>query len=269
MHPAAPLSSPDASVGVARIALSCLDLTSLNDADSEADIARLCQRAQGPFGPVAAVCVWPRLAAFARRQLPAYIRVAAVANFPDGGADLPRIGREVDAIVQAGAQEVDLVLPYAKLLAGDIQTVGRALQLARAACSGLVLKVILETGELRRPALITQASRLALDAGADFLKTSTGKTVTSATPQAARCMLKAIAAHARARIRVGFKASGGIRSVADAATYIALCGETLGPQSVGPGRLRIGASSLLDDIEAVLAGAAPGATGAPGAAGGY
>ncbi|HEX5697887.1 MAG TPA: deoxyribose-phosphate aldolase, partial [Rhodoferax sp.] len=103
-------SSP-ASIN-ARIALACLDLTSLGDADTEADIATLCQRAQSPFGPVAAVCVWPRLAAFARTHLPATIAVAAVANFPNGGADIDAALRDVEGIVEAGAQEVDLVLPY-------------------------------------------------------------------------------------------------------------------------------------------------------------
>jgi deoxyribose-phosphate aldolase len=103
----------------ARIALACLDLTSLNDADTEADIDKLCARAQGPFGPVAAVCVWPRLAAFARQKLPADIAVAAVANFPDGSADIARAVRDTATIVQSGAQEVDVVLPYQQLLAGD------------------------------------------------------------------------------------------------------------------------------------------------------
>ena len=94
----------------ARLALSCLDLTSLNAQDTEADIARLCERAQSPFGPVAAVCVWPRLAAFARRELPAHIAVAAVANFPDGSSDVQRAVSDTSDIVQSGAQEVDVVL---------------------------------------------------------------------------------------------------------------------------------------------------------------
>ncbi|MDH5538442.1 MAG: deoxyribose-phosphate aldolase [Rhizobacter sp.] len=245
----------------ARTALACLDLTSLNDADTEADVARLCQRAQGPHGPVAAVCVWPRLAGFARRELPAQIAVAAVANFPDGSADIERALRDTAQIVDSGAQEVDLVLPYARLMAGDERSVTALLSAVRKACPGLALKVILETGVLADAALIARASVLALAHGADFLKTSTGKTPVSATTDAARVMLGAIAADARAATRVGFKASGGIRSVADAAVYIALCGELLGPQAVSPQRLRIGASSLLDDIEAVLG--RPGAAPAP------
>jgi deoxyribose-phosphate aldolase len=248
----------------ARAALACLDLTSLNDADTEADVARLCERAQGPHGAVAAVCVWPRFAAFARARLPAYIGVAAVANFPDGSADVARAVRDTTAIVQAGAQEVDVVLPFAALMAGQATLTAQLLQAVRRTCEGLTLKVILETGVLADATLIEAASRIALEAGADFLKTSTGKTAVSATPQSARVMLQAIAASPRAASRVGFKASGGIRTVADAAVYIGLCAEVLGPQAVVPARFRIGASSLLNDIEAVLGGRAAGASAAPG-----
>lgn len=236
----------------AQAALSCLDLTRLNAQDTEADIVHLCERAQGPFGPVAAVCVWPRLAAFARAQLPAHIAVAAVANFPDGSTDVQRAVRDTAAIVQSGAQEVDVVLPYQALMAGDVHAVVYVLDAVRKACPGLRLKVILETGALKTEALITHAARLSLDAGADFLKTSTGKTPVSATPEAARTMLATIAADPHAAQRVGFKPSGGIRTVADAAIYMALCCEWLGPQALHPARFRIGASSVLDDIEAIL-----------------
>ncbi|MDE2275333.1 MAG: deoxyribose-phosphate aldolase, partial [Burkholderiales bacterium] len=186
--------STDTLQASARTALACLDLTSLNDADTPADIEALCARAQGRFGPTAAVCVWPRFAAQARALLPAGIAVAAVANFPAGGTDTERTVRETGSIVQAGAQEVDVVLPYRDLAAAPA-----LLAAVRRACAGLRLKVILETGELQDPALIAQASRIALDAGADFLKTSTGKTARSASPEAARVMLTAIAADAGAR----------------------------------------------------------------------
>jgi deoxyribose-phosphate aldolase len=250
------MTAPSKLQAAARTALACLDLTSLNDADTEADVARLCQRAQGPHGPVAAVCVWPRLAAFARAHLPANIAVAAVANFPDGSADIDRAVRDTREIVDAGAQEVDVVLPIAALMAGDSAAVLRLLQAVRNACSGLTLKVILETGVLADDALIEQASRLALAQGADFLKTSTGKTPVSATPHAAQLMLQAIAAAPLAAGRhVGFKASGGIRTVADAVVYMDLCTGTLGQQALTPARFRIGASSLLNDIEAVLGNA--------------
>ena len=248
--------TPDDPQHSARIALACLDLTSLNEQDTEADIAKLCQRAQSPFGLVAAVCVWPRLAVFARAQLPASINVAAVANFPHGNADIDAAVRDTVQIVQAGAQEVDVVLPYRSLMAGDERAVSQLLNAVRRACPGLLLKVILETGELRTPALIERACQLSLDGGADFLKTSTGKTPVSATLEAARLMLGTIAASPAARHRVGLKASGGIRTVAEAAAYLALTQELLGAQALTPQRFRIGASSLLDDIEAVLSGAA-------------
>lgn len=247
----------------ARIALACLDLTSLNDGDTQADVIALCARAHGLHGTVAAVCVWPRFAALARRELPAGIAVAAVANFPDGGADIARAVRDARAIVEACAQEVDVVLPFAHLMQGDERAVADLLGAVRQACDGLVLKVILETGVLVDEALIARASQLALDAGADFLKTSTGKTPISATPAAATVMLKAIAADPR-HAHVGFKASGGIRTVADATVYFALVEQILGVQALSPKRFRIGASSLLNDIEAVLGGSSATPPSVPG-----
>jgi deoxyribose-phosphate aldolase len=246
----------------AAIALRCLDLTSLNDGDDEAAVARLCARAQGRFGNVAAVCVWPRFAAFARHQLPASIRVAAVANFPAGGTDIGAALGDVRQIVDADAQEVDVVLPWRALRDDGGAAADALLRAVRNASTRLRLKVILETGELQDAALIARAAQLALNAGADLLKTSTGKTAQGATPAAAQEMLRAIAAHPTAHDHVGLKVSGGIRRVTDALPYIALCRRYLGEAALQPQRLRIGASSLLDDIEAVLGGtAAPAATG--------
>ena len=237
-------------IATARQALACLDLTSLNDADTEADIATLCQRATGLHGAVAAVCVWPRFARLARSLLPPHVAVAAVANFPDGSSDVARAVRDTASIVEAGAQEVDVVIPYRDLAAAP-----KLLAAVRLACEGLKLKVILETGELNDAALITRASRMALDSGTDFLKTSTGKTPRSASLEAALLMLQAITAAGLAtRGKVGLKPSGGIRTVADAAAYIALAAQHLGADQVTPARFRIGASGLLNDIEAVLAG---------------
>lgn len=243
------MTTTDEQQAAARTALACLDLTSLNAADAPADIERLCRRAQGPCGTAAAVCVWPRFAALARSLLPPSIAVAAVANFPDGGSDLERALRDTGEIVDAGAQEVDLVLPYR-----DLDAAPALVAAVRRASAGLRLKVILETGELKDEAPIVRACRIALDAGADFLKTSTGKTPVSATPAAARWLLTAIAQHATASSRAGFKAAGGIRTVADAAVYIALVAEILGADALQPSRFRLGASGLLDDIEAVLGG---------------
>lgn len=242
----------------ATLALACLDLTSLNDGDTDASIEHLCERAQGRFGPVAAVCVWPRFAALARCRLPGAIRVAAVANFPDGGTDVDRVRREVGEIADADAQEVDVVLPWRALLAGDLRASVNVLAAARRASEGLSLKVILETGMLGDA--MADAARMALDEGADFLKTSTGKVPTGATPDAARVLLSAIARVPSSR--VGFKASGGVRTVADAALYLRLVVDTLGDAACNPARFRIGASGLLDDIEAVLGGGDAPAAGA-------
>ena len=254
----------DAGLRAARTALACLDLTSLNEGDDEAAMARLCRRATGRFGHVAAVCVWPRFAALARSLLPEAVRVAAVANFPAGGGDVNAALRDVQAIVAAGAQEVDVVLPWRALRAGDEAGTLALLRAVRGACEGLTLKVILETGALREPALIERASKLALEAGADFLKTSTGKVPVGATLPAAEAMLRVIAADARASRRVGVKFSGGLRHVADVAPYLDLVVQHLGADALQPARLRIGASSLLDDIEAVLGARTPPSTATDG-----
>lgn len=241
----------------ARTALACLDLTSLNDADTPADIDALCRRAQTAHGPVAAVCVWPRFVAQARAALPAAIKVAAVANFPDGALELQRALADIAEIAQAGGNEVDVVLPYRALIAGDSDEVAEFLSEVRFASRPLTLKVIIESGELATAERIAQATRLALAAGADFVKTSTGKTPVGATPAAAAVMLKEIAASG---LSAGFKASGGVRSVADAAGYIVQAEAALGAAALNPQRLRFGASGLLTDIESVLSGAESVAT---------
>lgn len=242
----------------ARTALACLDLTSLNDADTAADIDALCRRAQTAYGPVAAVCVWPRFVAQARAALPPNVKVAAVANFPDGALDLHRALADIAEIAQAGGDEVDVVLPYRALIAGESNEVAEFLSEVRFASRPLTLKVIIESGELSTADRIAQATRLALAAGADFVKTSTGKTPVGATPAAAAVMLKEIAASGLSA--AGFKASGGVRSVVDAAGYIAQTEAALGAAAVNPQRLRFGASGLLTDIESVLSGAASVAT---------
>ncbi len=239
----------------ARLALACLDLTSLNDTDDEAAIDRLCAAALGPTrrGWPAAVCVWPRFVARARAALPAAIRVAAVANFPAGALDVDAALRDAAAILDADGDEIDLVLPWRALLAGDTKGAASLVRAVRAICPGRTLKLIIEAGELGSGAALDAACAIGLVEGVDFLKTSTGKMPSGATPAAARRMLQAIAAHARGR-RVGFKASGGVRRVGDAAVYIDLVREILGAEALSPRRLRFGASALLADIEGTLAG---------------
>ena len=250
MHTA--FTAPDAAL----LALQCLDLTRLNDDDTEADIRALCRRAQSPFGNVAAVCVWPCFVSLARSLLPASIRVAAVANFPEGALDSARALQDVRQIIAAGGDEIDVVLPYRALLLGQAGECADFLTQVRAACPNQALKVIIESGVLQSQQAIAQATLLALATGADFVKTSTGRTPVSATPEAAEVMLQAIAASALA---VGFKASGGLRSVADARVYLELARSALGAGALRPQRLRLGASGLLDDIETVLWATPPAA----------
>jgi deoxyribose-phosphate aldolase len=240
------------------LALQCLDLTSLNDADTPADIDALCQRAQTRFGPVAAVCVWPHFVAQARSLLPDSIQVAAVANFPTGARNITLVLADIHAIVDAGGNEVDVVLPYRALMNGKAAQCAGFLAQVRAASRPLALKVIIESGVLETPELIAQATQLALAAGADFVKTSTGKTPVSATLDAATVMLDEIAASGLAH--AGFKASGGIRSVQDATAYLALVASILGDAALNSSRFRFGASGLLNDIEAVLGGQASAPT---------
>lgn len=234
---------------LARRLLPLLDLTCLDEDAPPAAIAALCARADGPHGRVAAVCVYPEHVERARTRLPQAIAVATVVNFPDGGEDPDRVAREIRRVRAVGADEIDAVIPWRALLRGDEATVGAVLRAAREASRGAVLKLILESGEMETPERITRAAGLALDAGADFLKTSTGKARIGATPAAAHAMLAAIRARGA---NAGFKAAGGIRTLAQAAPYLELVQRDRGAEAVTPRRFRIGASTLLDEIEAAL-----------------
>lgn len=236
---------------LAKKALTLLDLTNLADDCDSAAIAKLCARAVTLHGRVAAVCVWPRFVAEAKRHLEGSgVKVATVANFPHGGDDVEAAAAEVVACYAEGADEVDVVIPYRRLVAGNEAAVRRLVAEAVARCpKGRRLKTILETGELGDPKLITAASRIAIGAGAGFIKTSTGKTKISATPEAARLMLEAIRDSGRP---VGLKPSGGIRTLVDAAVYLALARDIMGPRWVKPATFRFGASGLLDDLLARL-----------------
>jgi len=245
---------PDLAALAAR-ALPLLDLTNLNDTCDDAAIHALCARAVTPHGTVAAVCIWPQFVPVARKLLKGTdVKVATVANFPRGLNDPEAAARDTAAAFADGAHEADVVIPYHALLAGDGMAVTRLVEAAREKVPrGRRLKTILETGEIKDGALIAKAARLALEAGAHFIKTSTGKTPVSATPEAARIMLEAIKA---SRKKAGFKASGGIRTTADAAIYLALADEIMGPDWANPATFRFGASGLLDDLLARLGGKA-------------
>jgi deoxyribose-phosphate aldolase len=231
--------------------LSLIDLTNLNDDCTEEDVVELCSRAQGEFGNTAAVCVWPRFVNLCASILRGTsIKVATVVNFPHGGTDVADVVATTIAALDAGADEIDLVLPYQSMIIGDEAQVLSMLQAVREVVHAPAhLKVILETGELINPERIRRASELAIKSGADFIKTSTGKTKISATPEAVTTMLQVIRDSGRL---VGLKPSGGIRTVADAQQYLDLADAIMGPQWATPQTFRFGASGLIDAVEAEL-----------------
>lgn len=243
MNAADPLPPHDAA-RVARRALPLLDLTDLSETCTVSAVEALCEKAR--TGGVAAVCIWPVFVADAVRALAGSgVRIATVVNFPAGGEDVARAVADTRGALEAGADEIDLVLPYRALMRGDTDGPRAMVAAVRDACADRLLKVILETGVLEMPERIAQASRLALEAGADFIKTSTGKTPVSATLPAAEAMLRAI--HDREG-PAGLKVSGGLRRVEDAAAYLALADRIMGPDWARPNTFRLGASALYADL---------------------
>lgn len=240
-------------------ALPLLDLTSLNDDDTDARIEALCRRAVTPAGRVAAVCIHGRFVPLARRLLDGTgVRVATVVNFPEGTASPSEVATETALALDLGADEIDVVMPWRLLAARDRGGARAVLAACRAACAGLTLKVILETGALDDAGLIRGACEDALEEGADFLKTSTGKRQPAATLEAAAIMLTAIGESGRP---AGFKAAGGIRDTAQAAAFLDLADRILGPDWASADTFRFGASGLLDALLADLGQG--GAAGTP------
>lgn len=237
---------------VAARILSMLDLTNLDDTSTDDRVVELCRRAVTAHGHVAAVCVWPRFVTLAKHELTGSgVKVATVVNFPHGGTDIDEVVTLTRSALADGADEIDVVAPHRALMAGDTDSYCALLRAVReAVVAPAHLKVILETGELVESDLIERASRLAIECGADFIKTSTGKTRVSATVEAAAIMLRVIRDTDR---RVGIKPSGGIRTVVDAARYLELAEAIMGPAWTTPERFRFGASGLLDSVEHELA----------------
>ena len=231
-------------------ALACLDLTDLGDAAGADGALALCVAARAPR-KVAAVCLWPRFVALARRELAGSgVKIATVANFPSGEEKPAAVRATIEKALQDGADEIDMVIPYRRLIAGRKTSVATLLSMARTTVPASArLKVILETGAYPVPCLIGDAARMAIEAGADFLKTSTGKSAVSARPAAARLLLEAAKAAGRP---VGVKISGGVRSLADAMTYILLAEEIVGRDFVTPSTFRFGASALREALLAAL-----------------
>jgi len=238
---------------------SCIDNTTLTATDTDASVEAFCRHTLAlrgaAYGSVAAVCVYPRFVAVARKVLEGSgIRVASVAGaFPHGQLPLELKVAEVRYAVAQGADEVDMVLSRGLVLEGDADGVVREVQAMKEACQGRTLKVILETCELPSPTLVAQASQLAIDGGADFIKTSTGKGTSGATLEAAETMLDVIMQNVKKTSKkVGLKAAGGISTPEEALQYASLAKKIVGDDYVNNQTFRIGASRLTDRLAAFL-----------------
>ena len=238
-----------------RLALQLMDLTTLNDDDSDTKVMQLCSDAHTMAGDTAAVCIYPRFIPIARKTLQEqntpHIKIATVTNFPHGNDDLDIAIAETRAAIAYGADEVDVVFPYRALIAGNEQVGFELVKQCKEACGDILLKVIIETGELKEEALIKKASEICIKAGADFIKTSTGKVPVNATLTAAKVMLMAIKNN---NPNVGFKAAGGVRNVEDAEKYLSLVMDILGASWLNASHFRFGASGLLTNLLATISG---------------
>ena len=239
------------------LAIRCVDLTTLEGSDTPGKVAALCAKGIRPkpgdpsIPSVAAICIYPARVADAKLHLRgSSVRVASVATaFPSGQSFTSVKVAEVKEAVAAGADEVDMVIDRGAFLSGDHEKVYEEIVAVKEACGPAHLKVILETGELATLDNVSRASWLAMLAGADFIKTSTGKVSPASTPPVALVMLAAVRDFERASgRRVGVKVAGGIRTAKDAIRYLVLVNETAGPAWLTPGLFRIGASTLLNDL---------------------
>ncbi|MBN9528028.1 MAG: deoxyribose-phosphate aldolase [Alphaproteobacteria bacterium] len=249
-------------------ALECIDLTTLAGDDTPGRVHRLCAKARNPLRAdivaglglatpprVGAVCVYPTMVAPAVAALEGSgIPVASVATgFPAGLTPLPLRLQEIREAVKDGAAEIDIVITRAHVLNQDWQTLYDEIRAMREACGDAHLKAILGTGDLRTLRNVARASQVAMMAGADFIKTSTGKEDVNATLPVSLVMLRAIREYFEATgHHVGFKPAGGLRAAKDALNWLILMKEELGRDWLEPDLFRIGASSLLGDIERQL-----------------
>jgi deoxyribose-phosphate aldolase len=240
-----------------RLAVSMLDLTTLEGADTAGKVRQLCAKAVCPaptmpeIPSVAAICVYPSMVGIAREALAGTgVATASVATgFPAGQVSLEAKLRDTEDAVAAGADEIDMVISREAFLSGDDMRVMSEVARIKEACGDAHLKVILETAELGSYDHVRHASMLAMDAGADFIKTSTGKASAGATPGVCLVMLEAIRDHVERSGRiVGFKAAGGVSTSKAALHRLVIVKETLGDDWLTPDRFRIGASSVLNDL---------------------
>ncbi|MCL1068633.1 deoxyribose-phosphate aldolase [Shewanella olleyana] len=236
---------------VATQSIGLIDLTSLTDNETEQQIIQLCRDAKTAAGNTAAICIFPRFIPIAKKALKAQntanIKIATVTNFPHGNDDIDIAVAETKAAVAYGADEVDVVFPYKALIAGNADIGFELIKQCKQACGDITLKVIIESGELKQDTLIQQASKIAIEAGADFIKTSTGKVSVNATLAAAELMLGVIKEMDLAN-KVGFKAAGGVKTTQDAADYLSLANDIFGKEWSTSNHFRFGASSLLDNL---------------------
>ncbi|MBA2336287.1 MAG: deoxyribose-phosphate aldolase [Acidimicrobiia bacterium] len=247
----------DSKMTALLLAVSMMDLTTLEGQDTRGKVRQLAAKAIHPdpvdssIPPVAALCVYPNLVPTAVQAVEGTgIHVASVATyFPSGQVATALKIAEVDAVVSAGADEVDMVIDRGAYLCGDYLKVFEEIAATKEACAHAHLKVILETGELGSLDDVRRASMLAMAAGADFIKTSTGKINPAATLPVTLVMLEAIRDfRALTGGIIGMKPAGGIRAAKDAIRYLVLVRETLGPEWLTPDLFRFGASSLLNDV---------------------
>jgi deoxyribose-phosphate aldolase len=247
----------DAKLWALELALRCCDLTTLEGQDTPGKVAALCSKAIRPdpsdptIPSVAAICVYPNLVQTAKERLQGSgVKVASVATyFPSGQAPLEVKVREVEDVVALGADEVDMVIDRGAFLSGRYAKVYDEIVRVKEACGAAHLKVILEVAELGTYDNVRRASLLAMAAGGDFIKTSTGKLPGAATLPVQLVMLEAIRdVHDETGRKVGMKPAGGIRTAKNAIQYLVQVHETLGPDWLTPDLYRIGASSLVNDI---------------------
>ena len=247
----------EAKVWALELAIRMMDLTTLEGADTPGKVRAMCAKAMVPdptepsVPHVAAVCVYPSLVATARRALRgSAVKVASVATaFPSGQAPLDVKLADVRAAVEAGADEIDMVIDRGAFLSGRIGRVYEEVVAVKDACGDAHLKVILETGELGSYDAVRKASLVAIAGGADFIKTSTGKVTPAATLPVTLCMLEVIRdVHDETGLVIGMKPAGGIRTAKQSVQYLCLLHETLGPDWLTPDLFRFGASSLLNDV---------------------
>ena len=243
---------------MARRVFSCIDNTTLNATDNNKSVEAFCRRTMemrlADGTTVAAVCVYPMFVGIAKRTLEGSgIKVASVAGaFPHGQLPLNLRVDEVRRVIEDGADEVDIVINRGLLLAGEYNAVCDEVSEMKAACKGRTLKVILETGELS-PLLIRRAAQRAIDGGADFIKTSTGKISTGATPEAAEMMLNVVNENVKFNKKtVGFKAAGGIRTPEEALVYAEMAKKIVGNNFINNQTFRIGASRLTESLYSLL-----------------